>query len=176
MTATEILRTRNCEFLAEEDFAPVPEIPALRALILTCADPRVDPTRQLGLQPGDVAVVRNAGGRVTPDSLRTIAMMAIVAAEVGDQGGFELILLHHTDCGVARLAPHKELLAHYFEIPVSELAEKQVRDPRLAIEADLETLRANPMLPDDLIVSGLVLDVETGELSSVAPPGRLRPA
>lgn len=175
MTATEILRTRNSEFLAEENFAPVPEIPALRALILTCADPRVDPTRQLGLRPGDAAVVRNAGGRVTPASLQTIAMMAIVAAELGDPGGFELILLHHTDCGVARLAPHEELLAHYFEIPVSELAEKQVRDPRLAIEADLEALRSNPMLPDGLIVSGLILDVETGEISEAVAAGPLRP-
>lgn len=176
MTATEILQTRNSEFLAAEDFEAVPEIPSLRAVVLTCSDPRVDPTRQLGLRPGDVAVVRNAGGRVTPDSLKTILLMAIVAAEIGETDGFELILLHHTDCGVARLAPQESLLADYFEIPVEELGEKQVADPAKAIESDLQALRACALLPDDLIVSGLVLDVESGAVRQTAAPGPLRRA
>lgn len=174
MTATEILRQRNAEYISD-GFEPVPEMPALRALILTCADPRVDPTLQLGLEHGDVAVVRNAGGRVTPSSIQTIVMMAIVAAEIGEAGGFELILLHHTDCGVARLAPHEELLASYFEIPVAELADKEVRDPGRAIQADLHALRACPLLPDDLTVSGLVLDVDSGAVSVAARAAPLRP-
>ena len=173
MTTTEILRERNAAYLAT-GFEPVSEIPALRALILTCADPRVDPTRQLGLRPGDAAVVRNAGGRVTPESLRAIAMMAIVAAEQGDRGAFELILLHHTDCGVARLAHHERLLADYFEIPVEGLGEKQVKDPAKAIEADLRALRACAFLPDDLTVSGLVLDAESGAVTQPFAPGPLR--
>ncbi|GAB7143512.1 carbonic anhydrase [Mycobacterium riyadhense] len=173
MTAIELMQRRHAESAAQR-FQPLSEIPSLRALVIACADQRADPTHILGLKPGEAAVIRNAGGRITPATIQMVAMMATVVAEAGARGGFELILLHHTDCGVARLAPHDQVLASYFDIPVSALGDKHVTEPARAVQADLDCLRATPILPDTLIVSGLVYDVETGGLELAVPPGPLR--
>jgi carbonic anhydrase len=175
MSRIATLRDRNAEFVAARFAGELPPIPSMKTVVITCADPRVDPAYVLGLELGEAAVVRNAGGRITPATLQAVAMMATVVAEEGASGGFELILVHHTDCGVARLAPHEGMIAAYFGIPVEQLAEKHVTDPYRAVAADIEALRSNPLLPDDLIVGGLVYEVESGEAVVAVPPGPLRP-
>jgi len=172
MTVTDQFIQRNAEFAARGP-EPLSVVPALRAVVITCADHRVDPAHILGLGLGEAAVVRNAGGRITDTTLQTVAMMAIVIAEEGQSGGFELIVLHHTDCGVGRLAGHADLLASYFGIATERLPEKHVSDPIAAVAADVELLRSNPMLPRDLIVSGLVYDVDTGKVETVVPAAPL---
>ncbi len=174
MTNTDTLRARNAEFAATRYPGELPLPPALRTVIVACADQRADPTHVLGLGLGEAAVVRNAGGRITPATLQTIAMMATVIAEEGESGGFEMIVMHHTDCGVSRLAHHGDLLASYFGVPAGELPAKHVADPFAAVRADVDTLHANPILPDDLVVSGLVYDVKTGGVSVVIEAGPLR--
>jgi carbonic anhydrase len=174
MTNTDNLRTRNGEFLETRFPGELPLAPALRTVIVACADQRADPTHVLGLRLGEAAVVRNAGGRITPATLQAIAMMATVIAEEGESGGFEMIVMHHTDCGVSRLARHEDLLATYFGVPADELPAKHVTDPFAAVRADIATLRDNPFLPDDLIVSGLVYDVKTGAVSTAVEAAALR--
>ncbi len=133
---------------------------------MTCADARVDPAHVLGLELGEAAVIRNIGGRITPPTLQAVAMMAMVVAQYDASGGFELIVLQHTDCGIRRLAEHHDLMASYFGVPIEELPNKHVTDPYRATAADVSALRANPAMPADLVISGLVYDVATGRVTS----------
>jgi carbonic anhydrase len=165
VTVAETLRGRNDAFAARFTDPP-PAIPKLKTLVVTCADPRVDPAHVLGLELGEAAVIRNIAGRITPATFQTIAMMATVVAQYGASGGFELIVLQHTDCGIRRLAQYDDLMAGYFDVPVEELPAKHVTDPYKATAADVAALRANPALPKDLVISGLVYDVETGRVTS----------
>jgi carbonic anhydrase len=119
-------------------------------------------------------VIRNVGGRVTPATVQMLAMLAAIAAAENASGGWELVLLHHTDCGITRLAQHNDVLCAYFDVPDAELAGKAVGDPAAAVATDLATLAANPLLPSSLLVSGLVYDVATGSVSTVDGPRPLR--
>lgn len=175
MPTVNTLIARNATFAAER-FAPLPAIPESRTLIITCADVRVDPAHILGLELGQAGVLRNVGGRITPATVQMLVMLAGVAAVEGAAGNWELILLHHTDCGIVRLAAFPDLIAGYFEIPVEALAAKQVTDPFSAVMADIATLAENPLLPSALVVSGLVYDVGNGRVTTVAAPAPLRDA
>ena len=174
MTTAEALLERNAAFSARGFTPDLPVLPRLKTVLVTCADQRVDPAHVLGLDLGEVAVLRNPGGRITPAILQEVAMLAVVAAEEGATGGFELIVLHHTDCGMTRLARHPDLLSAYFGIERDELASKAVSDPEQSVVSDIEALRASPMLPSSLIVAGLVYHVETGGVTTVVAPGALR--
>lgn len=94
-----------------------------------------------------------------------MAMLRIVAkANGGEIGqGWNLIGLHHTDCGITCLAHSPELLAKHFA------------DPHKAVAVDVAALKANPLLPGGFLVSGLVYDVATGRIELVVPPALLRP-
>jgi carbonic anhydrase len=166
MTVAEMLQQRNDAFATQ--FVERQAIPTLKALVVTCADPRVDPAHVLGLELGEAAVIRNVGGRITPATLQTVAMMATVVAQYGASGGFELIVLQHTDCGITKLAQFDDLMASYFDVPVEHLPPKHVTDPYKATAADVAALRANPAVPADLVISGLVYDVQTGRVTN--PP------
>ena len=145
--------------------------PAKGLMIVTCVDPRVDPLAVLGLQRGDAAVVRNVGGRVTPSLLQTMAMLRQVGRADGVEAGARLhvVVLQHTDCGITRIRS-RELLAGYFGVPDAELDAKNLGRPVAAVREDVAALRANPMLPAGLSVSGIVLDVATGLIETVTSP------
>jgi carbonic anhydrase len=82
--------------------------------------------------------------------------------------------MQHTDCGITRLAGDPAELAHYFQIPESEVAAKSVKDPRAAVALDVAALRAIPALPAAWLLSGLVYDVATGLVEVVVPPAPIR--
>ena len=152
-------------------------MPNLRTMIIGCADPRVDPAEVLGLELGDAVVIRNIGGRITPSTLQTMAMLRLVAAAdpAGPPGpGWNLIVLHHTDCGINRLTGYPDLLADHFGVPAAELEHKHVTDPWASVATDVAALKANPFLPAELVVSGLVYDVGTGRIEQVVGPEPLR--
>jgi hypothetical protein len=96
---------------------------------ITRADGRVDPAHILDRRLGEAAAIRNVGGRVTGATVQMLAMLAAVAAAEGASGGWELVLLHHTDCGITRLAQYTDLLSAYFDVPGSEVSAKAVCDP-----------------------------------------------
>jgi carbonic anhydrase len=100
-----------------------------------------------------------------------------VAREIPGGGGeFHIIVLQHTDCGMARLAGDPAMLAHYFQIQEGDLKKKAVGDPRAAVAVDVASLRAIPALPGTWLVSGLVYDVATGLVEIVVPPAPIRTA
>ena len=116
-------------------------LPNVKAVIIGCADMRVDPAHVLGIKPGEAVVMRNIGGRITPGLLEQLGLLGRigqVAGEIPGGGGeFHLIVLQHTDCGITRLAGDPALLARYFQIQEPELQAKSVSDPRTAVAVDV---------------------------------------
>ena len=184
MSHLDSLLERNKKFAAEQSAAgtlmpSLPKaLPNVRAVIVGCADMRVDPAHVLGIRPGEAVVIRNIGGRVTPGLLQELGLLGRigeVAGKVPGGGGeFHLILLQHTDCGITRLAGDPPMLAQYFRVPEADLQAKAVSDPRAAVGVDVASLRAIPALPGAWLVSGLVYDVATGRVEIVVPPGPIR--
>jgi len=177
---------RNKDFAAQQSAAGtlMPSLPRalpnVKAIVIGCADMRVDPAEILGIKPGEAVIMRNIGGRITPGSLEQLALLGRigeVAGEIPGGGGeFHLIVLQHTDCGITRLAGDPAMLARYFQIQEGEVKKKTVTDPRAAVTADVALLRAIPAVPSAWLISGLVYDVATGLVEIVEPPALIRAA
>ncbi len=175
---------RNHDFARHRFVAGLSMRPSLHTLIVSCADPRVDPVHILGLEPGEAVVLRNVGGRVTPGTLQLLSMLLQVPTGSGAPSGatasnnasapFHLIVLQHTDCGITRLANNMTLMADYFDIPPAELTAKAIEDPRAAVADDIALLRAIPAVPATILVSGLVYHTETGLIEVVVPEAPIR--
>jgi carbonic anhydrase len=178
------LLQRNKEFAAQQSAAGTLEpslpraLPNVKAIIIGCADMRVDPAHVLGIKPGEAVVLRNIGGRITPGLLEQLGLLGRigeVAGEIPGGGGeFHLVVLQHTDCGITRLANDPAKLAHYFQIQEGELKTKAIADPRAAVAVDVAALRAIPALPGAWLISGLVYDVTTGLVQIIVPPAPIR--
>src|ERR1700679_1305799 len=155
-------------------------LPNVKAIIIGCADMRVDPAHVLGIKPGEAVVIRNIGGRITPGLLEQLGLLGRIGEVAGENPGgggeFHLIVLQHTDCGITRLAGDPAKLAHYFQIQEAELKKKAVLDPRAAVAADVALLRTISALPVQWLISGLVYDVATGLVEIVVPPALIRAA
>jgi carbonic anhydrase len=150
--------------------------PRLKSLLLVCADHRVDPAHTLGLELGDAVVLRNLGGRITPDIIYSLTILATIAGIEDLSTDVELVIVHHTDCGLSRLtdAAYASLMAGYLGVPDSQVADLRLDDPAEAVRNDIARLRAEPLVPGTLVVSGLVYDVATGQTRLVSPSTRLR--
>lgn len=172
MTSARDLVERNARFAAD-GFVPGLRInPGGNVMVVGCVDPRVDPAHVLGLRHGEAAVIRNVGGRITPATLRTMAMLGKVGQAHPDGravGDWNLVVLHHTDCGMRDLAPFPDLLAEYFEIPATELDAEQVSDPVASVRVDVDAVLA-ALTGSAFLVSGLVYDVATGLVETVVAP------
>jgi carbonic anhydrase len=175
--AVDELLARN-RLYAERHQSGQTVLPRLRTCIVTCPDPRVDPARVLGVELGDAAVIRAAGGRISPIVLQNLLFLQAVGAAAGAGDGLELVLMPHTDCGIARLqVPESmERLAAFLGCTVDELDGRSVGDPYGAVRVDIAALAANPAIPDSLSVTGLVYDVETGRAELVERRSPLRQA
>jgi carbonic anhydrase len=186
MTNLDSMLERNKDFAAQQSAAGtlMPSLPRalpnVKAVIIGCADMRVDPAHLLGTKPGEAVVMRNIGGRITPGLLEELGLLGRigeVAREVPGGGGeFHLIVLQHTDCGITRLVGDPAKLAHFFQIQEAELKSKAVTDPRAAVAGDVAWLKKIPALPGQWLVSGLVYDVATGLVEIVVPPAPIRTA
>ena len=164
ISSGELVR-RNAAFAATGAFAGLPFPTSETLQVLGCVDSRVDPSDILGLELGEAVVMRNIGGRVTPAALRSWALLGRLSQ--GQPPGGHLVILHHTDCGIIRLADYPGQLAAFFEIPEGELAGKAVADPYAAVRVDAALARQ--VLPPGRLVSGLVYAVATGLIQIVDP-------
>jgi carbonic anhydrase len=176
MTNTRELAERNAAFAADGFVADLKINPRGNMMVVGCVDPRVDPGHVLGLANGEAAIIRNVGGRITPETLRTMAMLSKVGQANADTrvpGTWNLVILHHTDCGMTDLAAFPELLAEYFETTVDGLEAKAVSDPIGSVRADVDVIMQTLHAPD-FLVSGLVYDVDTGRVDVAVPPTPLR--
>lgn len=184
MNQFDSMLQRNKAFAVQQSAAGAPmrslslALLNVSAIIIGCADMRVDPAHVLGIKPGEAVVIRNIGGRVTPELLEELGLLGRIGEVAktipGGGGEFHIIVLQHTDCGITRLAGDTDKLAHYFQIPEEEIKTKAVTDPRTAVAVDVAALRAIPALPGEWLISGLVYDVATGLVEVVVPPAPIR--
>ena len=103
-------------------------LPNVKAIVIGCADMRVDPVHVLGVKPGEAVVMRNIGGRITPGLLEQLGLLGrigeVAGAIPGGGGEFHLVVLQHTDCGITRLVGDPAMLTGYFLIQEAELTRK----------------------------------------------------
>jgi carbonic anhydrase len=186
MNTLDLMLERNKKFAGQQAgsravMTSLPQaLPNVKAVVIGCADMRVDPAHVLGIEPGEAVVMRNIGGRITPGLLEELALLGRIGQNAkaipGGGGEFHLVVLQHTDCGITRLAGESSMLARYFQIPEQELGTKSVSDPRKAVKLDVAALRAIQALPGEWLISGLVYDVSNGLVEVVVPPAQIRVA
>ncbi len=175
MANAHTLIDRNLEFANSFNQGDLTLLPRLSILVLTCLDARVDPAHLFGLELGDAVVMRNIGGRVTDEVIEQIAILRGLAV-AGGGAGFEVAVVHHTDCGASRFANpqvRKKMaqVAGTGEAAIERLA---ITDPQISVAEDLDRLRAAPTLPDELVVAGYVYDVTDGHVREIIAPASLR--
>jgi carbonic anhydrase len=177
MDFIETIIQRNEEFVRAGHSAELKIIPSTKAILIGCLDPRVDPIDVLGLKPGEAAIIRNIGGRINVALIETLVLLPVVSKAAGQQmgPGWNLIILHHTDCGIIGCYKHApDLLAIHLGVTRSQLDSMAITDPRQAVAMDVAAYKANPDIPGGFMISGLVYDIATGKIEIVVPPSRLR--
>jgi carbonic anhydrase len=161
---------RNRSFAAAGGHANAGLFPAMRLLVLTCLDARLDPAHLFGLELGDALVVRNNGGRVTAQVIDELAYVSQLA-EAGRPEGelFEIAIVQHTECGASRLADpaFRSRYAERIGADDSELLERALVRLPDTVKADVERLRAAGTISSRVTVSGHVYDVATGLIETV---------
>lgn len=174
MSSTTIFLERNRQFASDFAAADLPGLPRLRTVVLTCADPRVDPAHILGLELGEVAVFRNNGGRVTQEMVDQIATIAFMTAKMDgpEPRPWELVLMQHTGCGAERFADpdFQHAVKEHSGVDVSSLA---IADHEQSLREDVERLRSAPNVPGYIVVSGYLYDVQNGRAREVIAPAAL---
>ncbi len=172
MSVFDELLANNARFAATDAKERVPAIPFLptkQVYLITCIDPRVDPSAVLGLDLGDAIVARNVGGRVTDSVLADLAWISYLhEVKTPDAPWFELAVIHHTDCGSALMADDG-LRAGFVERGFDEqtLRRTAVVDPLTTIAADVRRIVEARAVSDQIAVSGYCHDVRTGRLTEV---------
>ena len=163
---------RNRTFAAAGGHQGAVVFPKLRLFVLTCLDPRVDPAHFLGLGLSDAMVIRNVGGRVTPEVINDVAFISQLTENVLPDGPlFEVAVIHHTQCGTGALADDtfRRRYAQRIGADESTLREHAVLDPTATVAHDVERLRSAPAISPRVTVSGHVYDVLTGLVETVLP-------
>ena len=174
------LLDRNRSFAEQFAAGDLKISPRMSTILLTCLDARVDPAHLFGLGLGDALVIRNAGGRITPEVMRDLGILGVLAAAANQPGTTpmqpELVVIHHTDCGMSRLANPaiQGQVAERLGLSMDKVAAMAITDPARSVQDDVERLRNMPGTPDQLIVSGFVYDVSSGTINQVVPPAPLR--
>lgn len=166
---------RNRAFAAAGGHQGAVVSPSLGLFVIACLDPRVDPAHFLGLGLGDAMVVRNVGGRVTPEVIDDVAFIGQLAEGALPDGPlFEAAIIHHTQCGSGALAD--DAFRHRYAARIgteeSTLREHAVVDPAATVTRDVERLRSAPAISPRVRVSGHVYDVVTGLVETVIAAGR----
>ena len=138
----------------------LPIKPKTKVAIVTCMDSRLHVAPALGLALGDAHILRNAGGRVTEDMLRSLV---ISQQQLGTR---EVVVLHHTDCG-AQTFQNKDFQEHLkreLGVDVSDQDFLPFQDIDESVREDMRLLKDSPLIPDDVVISGAVYDVDTGRM------------
>lgn len=178
LAGIDAARERNRAFAAAGGHRGAVPFPNLRLFIVTCLDPRTDPAHFLGLHLSDAVVVRNVGGRITPEVINDIAFIGQIAENVLPDGPlFEVAVIHHTQCGSAALADDafRHRYAERIGTEDETLLRHAVLDPAATVTRDVELLRAAPAISPRIAVSGHVYDVLTGLLETTTTAPQLMP-
>jgi carbonic anhydrase len=163
---------RNRAFAAAGGHQGAVVFPNLGVMVITCLDPRVDPAHFLGLGLSDAMVIRNVGGRVTPEVINDVAFIAQLAENLLPDGPlFEVAVIHHTQCGTGALAndSFRRRYAQRIGAAESSLRDHAVLEPATTVNHDVERLRSAPAINPRVTISGHVYDVVAGLVETVIP-------
>jgi carbonic anhydrase len=163
---------RNRAFAAASGHEGAVVFPNLRLFVITCLDPRTDPAHFLALGLSDAMVVRNVGGRVTPEVINDVAFIGQLAESALPDGPlFEVAVIHHTQCGTGALVEDsfRRRYAERTGADESILREHAVLDPAATVTRDVKRLRSAPAISSRVTVSGHVYDVVTGLVETILP-------
>ncbi len=172
MTDFDDLLANNARFARTDAKDRVPSIPFLpheQLYVITCIDPRVDPSDVFGLALGDAIVARNVGGRVTGAVLADLAWISYLhEIKTPDAPWFEVAVVHHTDCGSGLMADD-DLRRGFVERGFDDLTLKDtaVLDPADTVPGDVRRILEAESVSGDIPVSGWSYDVATGLVSPV---------
>jgi carbonic anhydrase len=162
MSVTDELLQNNAAYAENFDKADLPLPPAKGVAVVACMDARLDVHKILGLGEGDAHVIRNAGGVITDDEIRSLAISQRLL------GTSEIILIHHTDCGMLtfsdddlkrQIQEDVGIKPHFSMEAFSDLDED--------VRQSIRRIQASPFIPNKDSVRGFVYEVETGKLREV---------
>jgi carbonic anhydrase len=162
MTVIDELVESNRAYAAGFDKGGLSSTPVRRVALLVCMDCRLDPARMLGLEEGDAHVIRNAGGVVTEDAIRSLVVSQRLL------GTNEIMLIHHTGCGMLGLSDD--------DLKTRLEAETGVRpsfsfegfdDIEGDVRASIARVKASPFIPETSLVRGFVYEVESGRVREI---------
>lgn len=161
MSVTDDLLANNAEYAAQFS-GPLPLPPAKHVAVLACMDARINVYGVLGLDEGEAHVIRNAGGVVTEDEIRSLAISQRLL------GTEEIILIHHTDCGMLTFTDDDFKKSIQEDVGVKPAwAAEAFTDLDTDVRQSIARIKNSPYIPKKDSVRGFVFDVATGKLNEV---------
>jgi carbonic anhydrase len=162
MTATDDLLAHNHAYAASFDKGDLPLPPAQKVAVVACMDARLNVYGALGLSEGDAHVIRNAGGVVTDDEIRSLAISQRLL------GTEEIILIHHTDCGMLTFTDDEFKASIQDETGIKpEWAAESFCDLETDVRQSVSRIKASPFIPRKDSIRGFIYEVDTGRLREV---------
>jgi carbonic anhydrase len=162
MTATDDLLANNEAYAASFKKGDLPLPPGRKVAIVACMDARLNVYGALGLSEGDAHVIRNAGGVVTDDEIRSLAISQRLL------GTEEIILIHHTDCGMLTFTDDAFKASIEQDTGIKpEWAAEAFSDLENDVKQSIARIKASPFIPRKESIRGFVYEVETGRLREV---------
>ncbi len=163
MSTTDDLLANNESYVASFDKGDLPLPPARKTAVVACMDARLNVYAILGLGEGDAHVIRNAGGAVTDDTIRSLAISQRLL------GTEEIILIHHTECGMLTFTDDELRAAIEKDTGIRpEWAAEAFPDLDADVRQSIARIKASPFVPSKDSVRGFVYEVETGRLREVS--------
>jgi carbonic anhydrase len=163
MSVTDELLVNNEKYAGSFDKGDLPLPPGKKVAIVACMDARLNPYGALGLEEGDAHVIRNAGGVVTDDEIRSLAISQRLL------GTEEIILIHHTDCGMLTFTDDDFRRQVQDDTGIKpEWAAEAFGDLDEDVRQSIARIKASPFIPKKDSVRGFVYEVETGRLREVS--------
>ena len=163
MSVTDELLQNNERYAESFDKGDLPLPPGKGVAVVACMDARLNVYGMLGLQEGDAHVIRNAGGVITDDEIRSLAISQRLL------GTREIILIHHTDCGMLTFSDDELKQQIQEEVGIKpEFALEAFTDLEEDVRQSIRRIKASPFIPYKDNVRGFVYEVETGHLREVA--------
>ncbi len=162
MSYTEELLANNEAYAASFDKGDLPLPPGAKVAVVACMDARLNVYGALGLKEGDAHVIRNAGGVVTDDEIRSLAISQRLL------GTEEIILIHHTDCGMLTFTDDEFKQSIQEDTGIKpEWAAEAFSDLETDVRQSIARIEASPFIPRKDSVRGFIYEVETGRLREV---------
>lgn len=163
MSETERMLEANAAYVEGFSEGNKPMPPARSVAAVVCMDARIHPSEMLGLELGDAHVIRNAGGRVSDDAIRSLIISSTLL------GTTEFLVVHHTDCGMVTFSNDdlRGILAERRGSDAGDIDFLPFSDLEQSVRDDVATIRASEHIDQSIPVRGFIYDVDTGALSEV---------